>query len=522
MSDHSLRTLPLPWPNCGHGVQPETDPVGCRGVHVTGHRACLAHLTDSDRHAYLAGLRPGSDLDHRGTPFTEPLLWELLAACRDPLTGRSIVGAADFAAATFHGEASFASTTFIGNANFASATFTDDAWFTSTTFLAHAWFLAATFEAEAEFDLLTCAGVLDLSRASFALPVTVEVAASKLLCVETRWESRATLRVRYAELDLSQAVFSQPSLVISTRAPLGPIYAVASAAEALLAFGRADATASVVSLSEVDAALVALVDLDLSRCRFSLVHHLDQLRMEGECNFARPPAGLRWRARGPLWWSARQVLAEEHHWRALDCHSRAARQGWCGGPDHAHPSYTRGPASLALQYRQLRKALEDGKNDPDAADFYFGEMEMRRNDRDRPWGERVLLAGYWALSGYGLRGARALGWLLGAMAATVLLMMFWGLPADDPKSPITGRITGQSISLTTDKTSVVKPTGPLRSRLTSERWEKSLRVVVNSVVFRSSGQDLTTTGTYIEMVSRLTEPVLLGLAVLAIRGRVKR
>jgi hypothetical protein len=42
------------------------------------------------------------------------------------------------------------------------------------------------------------------------------------------------------------------------------------------------------------------------------------------------------------------------------------------------------------------------------------------------------------------------------------------------------------------------------------------------VVFRSAGQDLTTAGTYIEMGSRITEPVLLGLAVLAIRNRVKR
>ncbi|PAZ10470.1 hypothetical protein CLM62_40605 [Streptomyces sp. SA15] len=40
--------------------------------------------------------------------------------------------------------------------------------------------------------------------------------------------------------------------------------------------------------------------------------------------------------------------------------------------------------------------------------------------------------------------------------------------------------------------------------------------------FRSSGQNLTTAGTYIEMASRVTEPVLLGLAVLAVRNRVKR
>ncbi|WP_406335645.1 hypothetical protein [Streptomyces sp. NBC_00203] len=45
---------------------------------------------------------------------------------------------------------------------------------------------------------------------------------------------------------------------------------------------------------------------------------------------------------------------------------------------------------------------------------------------------------------------------------------------------------------------------------------------MNSVIFRSSGQDLATAGTYTEMASRHFEPVLLGLAVLAVRGRVKR
>lgn len=108
------------------------------------------------------------------------------------------------------------------------------------------------------------------------------------------------------------------------------------------------------------------------------------------------------------------------------------------------------------------------------------------------------------------------------MAATVLVMMLWGLPVDDPKPATTGRLNGQDISLTTDTSDPVNPTGSLGSRLTSERWEKSLRIVVNSVVFRSSGQDLSTTGTYTEMASRLTEPVLLGLALLAVRRRVKR
>jgi hypothetical protein len=179
---------------------------------------------------------------------------------------------------------------------------------------------------------------------------------------------------------------------------------------------------------------------------------------------------------------------------------------------------------VAALYRQLRKSLEDGKNEPDAADFYYGECEMRRLDTKRPWGERVLLTAYWAISGYGLRASRALAWLASAMIATIAVMVLWGLPADDPKPQITGRqvTAGQQITLTADTSDPTHVTGPWIRRVTTERFEKALRIVINSVVFRSSGQNLTTAGTYTEMASRLAEPVLLGLAVLAVRGRIKR
>ncbi|MEU9578321.1 hypothetical protein [Streptomyces chilikensis] len=149
---------------------------------------------------------------------------------------------------------------------------------------------------------------------------------------------------------------------------------------------------------------------------------------------------------------------------------------------------------------------------------------MRRHDTTRPWGERALLTAYWALSGYGLRAIRAVAWLGAAMAVTIAVMVLWGQPADVPKPTTTGRqvSVGQKIVLTTDTSGPVNPTGPLAERVTTERFEKSLRVVIDSVVLRSSGQDLTTVGTYTEMASRIAEPVLLGLAVLTVRSRVKR
>ncbi|MFF0765073.1 hypothetical protein ACFYWH_34435 [Streptomyces sp. NPDC003737] len=194
---------------------------------------------------------------------------------------------------------------------------------------------------------------------------------------------------------------------------------------------------------------------------------------------------------------------------------------WRPGPYHPDPGLTPGPEDVAALYRQLRKAFEDGKNEPGAADFYHGECEMRRHGRaGTPKGERRLLWGYWLLSGYGLRASRALGWLSAAMLVTILLLMGFGLPKDSPKQEATGTVpaSGGKITFEIDKDDPKNPTG---HRFTGVRFEKALNVTLNSVVFRSSGQDPTTAGTYIEMTSRLLEPTLLALAALTVRGRIK-
>ncbi|MFD0035172.1 hypothetical protein ACFVJK_44660 [Streptomyces sp. NPDC127172] len=117
--------------------------------------------------------------------------------------------------------------------------------------------------------------------------------------------------------------------------------------------------------------------------------------------------------------------------------------------------------------------------------------------------------------------ARAVGWLALAMVTTIVLMMGVGLPNESPKHEAIGVIPpgGGRVTFDIDKDDPRNPTG---DRFTTERFEKALNVTLNSVVFRSSGHDLTTTGTYVEMATRFSEPVLLGLAALAIRGRVKR
>ncbi|PWS40057.1 metal transporter [Streptomyces sp. ZEA17I] len=636
-------TPPLPpntppsWQHCGHDAT-SADPVGCRGIHVPGHTACLAHLADTDRDAYLNGLTPGADIDHRGTPFTEDLLHRLLTALHDPTTGQAHIGTAEFGGAaftgnawfgdatftgdawfggatftgdagfggaafsgdawfggatftgdagfggvtfsgdawfggatftgdagfggvtfsgdawfdgatftgdagfggvTFSGDAWFGGATFTGDAGFGGVTFTDSAYFDGVTFTDSAWFDEATFTGDAGFDgatftntvwfdrarfetasrlgPLVCGEKVVLDGAVFDQPVTVEMAAREVSCARTRWASTATLHLRYAEVDLRDAVLEYPVVVAARPDSFPLLHSVGLLPEAELS-GRKPGV-RLTSVGGVDAAHLALHTIDLSMCRFAGAIHLDQLRVDGWCTFATTPTGRG--RRFPWRWSRRNTLTEEHHWRVRTAGRPARAHGWTTPPQDA-PALP--PAAVAALYRQIRKSLEDGKNEPDAADFYYGECEMRRHDSTRPQSERALLTAYWALSGYGLRATRALVWLGAAMAATVAVMVLWGLPVDDPQPTTTGRqaAVGQQVTLTTDTPDPVNPTGPLPDRATSERFEKALRVVVNSVVFRSSGQDLTTIGTYTEMVSRLAEPVLLGLAVLAVRSRVKR
>ncbi|MGW3248301.1 pentapeptide repeat-containing protein [Streptomyces sp. NPDC001070] len=628
------------WPHCGHNATPLADPIGCRGIHVPGHAACLAHLSDTDRNAYFAGLVPGTDIDHRGTPFSDSLLSSLLNALRDPATGNPHLGTARFDGAQFSEEARFGPARFSGTVRFNRARFAgaayfigtrfgdiatfdeaqfsdaawflgaqfDSAWFTRTRFgdtarfdeakFGSAWFPGAQFSGEtwfvrvqfpdaarfdgaqfsdrvrfrgvhfagdagfggtrfgsaefggvqfsgaAEFDgayfsdaawfndarfvaassfgPMVSSNKIELSGAVFEVPVTLEIAAPEVRCVRTRWESTATVRLRYATADLSHAVLASP---IAVTAHPTPFTTTRDAVDEDLLAGRSVGV-RLSSIQGADAANLVLTDTDLTDCLFSGAFHLDQLRLEGRCGFAPAPTGWHRRGMWPIRWTRRRTLAEEHHWRAQTAGQSTllppgARQ-WRPGPHHPDPQLTPDPEDVAALYRQLRKAFEDGKNEPGAADFYYGEMEMRRNDRtSTPSGERRLLWGYWLLSGYGLRSSRAFTWLLAAMSLTVLLLMGFGLPSHDPDPATTGTVHGSKIAL---NTATPDPTldGGLRQRMSWARAEKATRVAVNSVIFRSTGQNLTIAGTYVEMASRLLEPTLLALGALAIRGRIKR
>ncbi|MFC8075473.1 pentapeptide repeat-containing protein [Streptomyces sp. NPDC057307] len=423
----------------------------------------------------------------------------------DAMFGAVSFGApALFGAVTFERDAMFGAGVFKRDAVFRAATFKDAVRFGAATFERDAVFVRAAFEGTVLLGPFVCVGRVQLSEAVFSGPATLWFAARRLKCRRTRWSSTAELRLRYTTVDFAHAVFEYPLTIAAEADPF--VLPDGRRVEDRPLFRTPDPAVRLASLRGVDAAHLVLSDVDLSQCLFTGTVHLDQLRLEGNCSFSGVPPRR----------SRRRTLAEEHQWRAR--RPRAAH-GWNATESG---SANVGPAQLAPVYRALRKAFEDGKNEPGAADFYYGEMEMRRHDRSgSSRAERGLLHGYWLLSGYGLRASRALAWLAAAMIVTVLLLMGTGLPQDSPKQQAAGTVPpgGGRVTFEIDKADPQNPTG---DRFTTKRFEKALNVTLNSVVFRSSGQDLTTTGSYIEMASRVTEPVLLGLAVLAVRNRVKR
>jgi hypothetical protein len=251
----------------------------------------------------------------------------------------------------------------------------------------------------------------------------------------------------------------------------------------------------VVSLRRAKVGELALSGVDLRACRFEGAHDLDQLRLE-RVRFAETPPG--WQLKPIPWqWTRRQTLAEEHQWRR-------SRAGWYGEETQV-PGDESGPLPperIAAIYRALRKGREDIKDEPGAADFYYGEMEMRRQkpdggaegeepfSRSAGWGERQVLLLYWLVSGYGLRASRALIALALTAVAFAFLFDWWGFSSDRPFGP--------ALIFSIESTSSL------------------FRVP------ETGGSDLTSAGEILQVVLRLLGPLFFGLTLLSVRGRVKR
>ncbi len=301
----------------------------------------------------------------------------------------------------------------------------------------------------------------DFSHASFGSRVQIILKGERASFRDAVWQVGGRLEVEDVQLDCESVVLGAPIALIGKGA------------------------AALLSIRDADAGSLSVSTIDLSRCVFRGAHRLQEMSVDSTVTLPRAPGALRAR---------RRCVADEFGWRAR--HTRWRRSDWSIPGTALEPSTTT-PDAVVLPdlsaaevggvYRALRKALESGADEPGASDFYYGEMEMRRLDKNVSWAERLVVLLYWLVAGYGLRATRALGWLLLAILGGALALMGVGLQNQD-KSLAEGLLTAVQAAI---------PGVPTVAELT--RW-----------------------GQVIDILLTILGPVLLGFAALALRNRVKR
>jgi uncharacterized protein YjbI with pentapeptide repeats len=466
-------------------------------------------------------------------------------------TGATFQDDAEFASATFQDSAAFHEATFEGWAGFDrvtfesgaefGATFLAGAWFGEAVFKGGAWFGGARFVGRAEFDSVIFeqarmfgplfARELVLDNAVFRARVQIEVVAATLCARRAQFPAGVQFRLRWASVTLDDADLAAPAILVG--APPFDWFDEEHFARRMRRLPPVrvrDGRPRLLSLRRADVAGLTVSNVDLRACRFLGAHNLDKLRVEGNARFGFTRSALV---------TSRQTIAEEHHWR-IDRNATSPwavlRRGWY--PAHYRPPgwlevETVVPAQVAGLYRSLRKGREDAKDEPGAADFYYGEMEMRRHARreqarqdwrernERTWAaaqtERTILWLYWLVSGYGLRAWRALATFLAVLVVAASLFAFGGGFASSTTA------TAASPSATTLPASTsANSTATIATADTSFGGALvfSARTVIG--LTRTTQPELTRFGDVVQILLRILGPVLLGLAVLSVRGRVKR
>jgi Pentapeptide repeats (9 copies) len=429
---------------------------------------------------------------------------------------------AEFSESIFRGNALFIGTVFSGMSNFEGARFSenvscqaarfhDAANFGSAQAAGRMWLESAGGHGELTLDGLSADGVVEVTG-SFA----------KVSCADAVLRGRTWFRLTGSELWLDNSEFTAPVTVESRALPASsdaqhltvvninvskselarlrtadnsgfPAQAITTSrvlrcSSVSKRVSPTDGQVRLRSLHGTDAEHLTLVDVDLSRCEIAGLRRPESLRLVGRCRFAPMPRGLCMRWRWLPWrWSTREALFEEHVWRR-SIRSPAPGHGW-EKPDSWQEIDVR-PDRLAVMYRQLRVVLENGRNEPGAADLYYGEMEMRRA-ASQVRGERSLLWMYWLVSGYGLRAVRSLCVLAVVILAAAAMLRYVGFPGVTPGYPECVVYAGGAV---------------LSLNLASQHLPGVL----------------TEWGNVVRIGLRVAGPVLLGLAALAVRGRVKR
>jgi hypothetical protein len=385
----------------------------------------------------------------------------------------------------------FTNTTFTGLAQFARASFRGEVDFGSARFLDDAKFRRARFDRWWQFDPAQLTGKLALDWAVCEERLRIETPCKSASFDHAEFRAGADILLSTDDVSFMDTDFAETSLVT----------------------GLGSSVPRITSLKGAKVAKLTVSGADLTPCLFIGAFGLDEMEL-GRVEFAQPPTGWNWGFRRQRW-TRRQTLAEEHLWR------QKAEHGWDAGGGAAPAA-----GDVAGAYRALRKGLEDRKNEPGAADFYYGEMEMRRRStgestlaRAASAAERGLLWGYWAISGYALRASRVLLVLLIVIVVATAAFDMWGF--QDRVRPYAAR---NQVHPEREAAKLAdfppSPGDVIGAWCSFEAWTYTAGTA--TAVIGAPEAQLTQYGRAIRIVLRILGPVLIGLAVLSIRGRVKR
>lgn len=299
---------------------------------------------------------------------------------------------------------------------------------------------------------------------------------------ETTFEQAINLRALAPEVNATSSSFENGlDLVLSPGAQLDLSGASLGGPSLITTAGTADADkpARLVSLDGTRLDQLTLRRLDLSACSFARAHALDDVVISGRGQLATAPPT------GP-WSGRREVLFDESDYRhAQELRRRPYGPARWYRPES--PADSRDPATLSETYRALRRGRETARDRPGAADFYYGEMEMRRHAA-RSVPDRVILTAYWWISGYGLRASRPLAAYVALVIVLAVALQRWGLKSSAPFDSVLAYVLATTTVLARPATDLA----------------------------------LDTFGSYLQVVARVLGPALVALTLLALRSRVTR
>ena len=306
----------------------------------------------------------------------------------------------------------------------------------------------------------------------------------------TRFRAGLDIDVDCSDLRLSGAQFEKGGQVSSRR---GSVYLDKVRAKGRLRVSGAinsDVRPAILSLKNADAGSMTFAHVDLTWCVFYGAHGLSNAVLEmPSVRFAQSPprSTVRrciadefvWRQRCQEWpgWNLVGLYRDEVSWKGRLIVTTKVEL----------PALL--PSQVASVYRELRHSLESKSNRSAANDFYYGEMEMRRLSEETGRFERVLLNAYRLASGYGLRAWRALVILCVILAIASLAMSIGGFTHDD---------------------------AAFRRALVF-----SMKAAIPGLELRTE-TELTILGDWIEISLHVVGPVLIALAILAVRARIRR